>query len=414
MIEYVSLDSILTFHRGITFKPEDKVEVGSENSVVCYRTKNIQKELDESDLLAVPSGFVKRDELYVKKGDILISTANSWELVGKCVRIDEPQYTSTIGGFISLLRPNAKLINPDYLYRFVSMAQTQHTIRHLGKQTTNISNLDRIRFLKIKIPLPPLETQKQIAAVLEKADQLRKDCQQMEQELNSLAQSVFIDMFGDPVTNPKGWEVKSIGSTFDVLTDYHANGSYEVLQKNVELLGSGYALMVRTTDLEKNNFVDGVKHISEHAYNYLRKTKIYGGELIVNKIGSAGKLYLMPKLNRPVSLAMNQFMVRFDEEKALPVFMYHLLATKAGANAIQKKVKGAVTKTIRKDALREIEMPIPPIDKQDFFCTVISKQTLILEENLILKEQLEREFNSLMQRAFKGDLNLKPTKTNAA
>jgi type I restriction enzyme S subunit len=410
VIKEVTLDSILTFIRGITFKPEDKVEVGSANSVVCLRTKNIQKELDERDLLSVPERFVKRDELYVKKGDILISSANSWNLVGKCVRVNETLHTSTIGGFISLLRPDVEFIDPDYLYRFLSMDETQNKIRHLGKQTTNISNLDRVRFLQIKIPLPPLVTQKQIAAVLEKSDQLRKDSKKMEQELNSLAQSVFIDMFGDPVTNPMGWEVKDIGSTFDLLTDYHANGSYEVLQKNVELLDEGYALMVRTTDLEKRNFVDGVKHISEHAYNYLKKTKVYGGELIVNKIGSAGKLYLMPFLERPVSLAMNQFMVRFDQEKAFPVFMYHLLSTQGGANAIQKKVKGAVTKTIRKDALREIEMPIPPIDKQEAFCEIIAKQVLLLDDHIALKDQYDQEFNSLMQKAFKGELSLKSTK----
>ncbi len=77
---------------------------------------------------------------------------------------------------------------------------------------------------------------------------------------------------------------------------------------------------------------------------------MFGNELIVNKIGSAGKVYLMPVLNRPVSLAMNQFMIRFNEEIASSVFMYYLLTSKGGTQAIQKKVKGAVTKTIRKDA----------------------------------------------------------------
>lgn len=268
------------------------------------------------------------------------------------------------------------------------------------------------KFLKeTYIPLPPLETQKKIVAVLEKADQLRKDCKQMEQELNSLAQSVLIDMFGDPVTNPKGWEISDIGSTFLLLTDYHANGSYEVLQENVELLEQGYALMVRTTDLEKNNFTTGVKYISEHAYNYLTKTKVFGGELIVNKIGSAGKLYLMPTLNRPVSLAMNQFMVRFDEKKALPVFMYHLLSSQHGFHEINKKVQGAVTKTIRKDALRSIEMPIPPVSKQKIFCEFIEKQNVLLSEQSALLEQYQLQFNALMQKAFNGELNLDNAKT---
>lgn len=308
-----------------------------------------------------------------------------------------------IGSTLAKLSFDLEQVNTEYLGRFL-----QSKFRELRENCTGatIPHISKPFLVSLKIPLPPLETQKQIAAVLEKADQLRKDCKLMEQELNSLAQSVFIDMFGDPVTNPKGWEVKNIGSTFSTLTDYHANGSYEVLQQNVELLDEGFALMVRTTDLEKNNFVDGVKYISEHAYNYLKKTKVYGGELIVNKIGSAGKLYLMPVLNRPVSLAMNQFMVRFNQEKVLPVFMYHLLSTQGGENAIQKKVKGAVTKTIRKDALREIKMPIPPIKKQQEFCKILSEQTLLLKENIELKVQFENAFNSLMQKVFKGELKL--------
>tara|TARA_R110002033_G_scaffold162930_3_gene199811 strand:- start:10635 stop:11846 length:1212 start_codon:yes stop_codon:yes gene_type:complete len=290
----------------------------------------------------------------------------------------------------------------EYLYfALLQMDSSKSTDRAVMGATLN-----KKKMAELEIPLPPLKTQKQIAAVLEKADQLRKDCQKMEQELNSLAQSVFIEMFGDPMTNPKGYEVRDIGSTFLLLTDYHANGSYEVLQENVELLEQGFALMVRTTDLEKNDFINGVKYISEHAYNYLTKTKVFGGELIVNKIGSAGKLYLMPKLNRPVSLAMNQFMVRFDEEKALSVFMYHLLSSQHGFHEISKKVQGAVTKTIRKDALRSIEMPIPPVNEQRTFCEFIEKQNNLLNEQKALAEQYQLQFNALMQKAFNGELNL--------
>ncbi|WP_337164538.1 restriction endonuclease subunit S [Vibrio fluvialis] len=258
-----------------------------------------------------------------------------------------------------------------------------------------------------KIPLPPLEIQKQIAHILEKADQLRKDCEQIKQELNCLSQSVFIDMFGDPVTNPKGWKVQNIGNTFKLLTDYHANGSYEILQENVSLSSEGYALMVRTTDLEKNNFTDDVNYISEHAYNFLSKTKIYGNEIIVNKIGSAGKVYLMPVLNRPVSLAMNQFMIRFDDNLANSVFMYYLLTSKGGSQAIQSKVKGAVTKTIRKDALREIQLPIPPKHKQDEFSQYIERHQKVFEDQKSLVVLYEQQFNALMQKAFKGELKLK-------
>ena len=79
-------------------------------------------------------------------------------------------------------------------------------------------------------------------------------------------------MFGDPSKNKKGWDIYEIDEYLEFLTDYHSNGSYESLRDNVTLLDSpNYALMVRTTDLENNNFEKDVKYIDEHAYNYLEK-----------------------------------------------------------------------------------------------------------------------------------------------
>lgn len=181
-------------------------------------------------------------------------------------------------------------------------------------------------------------------------------------------------MFGNPYKNEKGWEIAEIGKYLNILTDYHSNGSYETLRDNVTLLDiPSYALMVRTTDLENNNFENEVKYIDEHAYNHLEKSKVFGGEIIINKIGSAGKVYLMPYLNRPVSLAMNQFLLRFDEEKVNHIFLYNLLLTPYMQSKIKEKVRGAVTKTITKDAIREINIIVPPISLQKEFVEFVKQ-----------------------------------------
>ncbi|MGP4957891.1 hypothetical protein, partial [Pseudomonas helleri] len=77
------LGEVISFIRGVTFTPEDQVEPLSDGSTVVMRTKNVQVAgLDQSDLIAVPSGFVRRKEQSLREGDILVSSANSWELVG--------------------------------------------------------------------------------------------------------------------------------------------------------------------------------------------------------------------------------------------------------------------------------------------------------------------------------------------
>jgi type I restriction enzyme S subunit len=214
-------------------------------------------------------------------------------------------------------------------------------------------------------------------------------------------------MFGDPSKNDKGWEIAEIGKYLNVLTDYHSNGSYESLRDNVTLLDTpNYALMVRTTDLGNNNFEKDVKYIDEHAYNHLEKSKVFGGEIIVNKIGSAGKVYLMPFLNRPVSLAMNQFLLRFDENKVNHIFVFNLLLTPYMESKINESVRGAVTKTITKDAIREIQIIVPPIQIQKEFVEFINQVDKLKFEFEMQQSltELENNFNSLMQKAFNGEL----------
>ena len=177
-IEIVKLGDVADYIRGITFKPADVVPAHSPDSVVCMTTKNVQATLDESKLTAVPPRFVKRAEQYLQCGDILISSANSWNLVGKATYVPKLSYAATAGGFISILRAQDEKVDPRYLYNWVSSGATQHRARLCARQTTNIANLDRGRFLGLKIPLPPLPEQRRIAAILDKADAVRRKRQQ--------------------------------------------------------------------------------------------------------------------------------------------------------------------------------------------------------------------------------------------
>jgi type I restriction enzyme S subunit len=107
---------------------------------------------------------------------------------------------------------------------------------------------------------------------------------------------------------PSDWAIDKLGNNIKVLTDYHANGSYEVLKKNVTLLDEpNYAIMIRTTNFEKNCFDSDFKYISREAYEFLKKSSVFPNDILMNKIANAGSVYLMPDLKKPVSLAMTFF-----------------------------------------------------------------------------------------------------------
>ena len=144
-----------------------------------------------------------------------------------------------------------------------------------------------------------------------------------------------------------------------VLTDFHSNGSYETIAQNFKLLDEkDYAYMVRTTDLETNNFSDNVKYMSKSSYEFLSKSKVYGGEVLINKIGSPGRTYLMPKLDMHVSLGMNLFLLRLKGDVIDENTLYLFLNSTVGKNIIQRKVNGTVPLTIDKKAIRSLYAPV--------------------------------------------------------
>ena len=197
-----------------------------------------------------------------------------------------------------------------------------------------------------------------------------------------------------------------LGKITSTLSDFSANGSYATIAENFTLLDEvDYAYMVRSTDLEKSDFVNNVKYVSKHSYEFLDKSKLFGGEVLINKIGSPGRVYLMPNLNRPVSLGMNLFMLRLNKKENISEkFLWTYLNTDFGQKIIKRKVNGTVPLTIDKVAVKSLYVPIfsqPLVELIEKFVVdseskiSLSKELYIKAENILLKEigLLDKEFS---------------------
>ena len=148
--------------------------------------------------------------------------------------------------------------------------------------------------------------------------------------------------------------LEKIGKYIDVLTDYHSNGSYESLKRNVTLLDQeDYALMVRTLNFERDDFYDNLIYVNKHAYEYLSKSKVFPDDILTNKIANPGSIYIMPDLNRPVTCGMNLFLIRFNS-LVNQRYMYYCM--KNAEPHIKSLAHGTTTKTITKEDVRNIEL----------------------------------------------------------
>ena len=213
----VPLGEIADLIRGITYKPTDVCDANAASAVACMRTKNVQEALDESDIVWIPDSLIRNPAKYLRPGDILVSSANSWNLVGKGCWVPELKYPASAGGFISILRGNPDAVDLRYLYHWIISPQTQAKLRSYSNKTTNISNLDHGRTLATEIPLPPLDEQRRIAAILDKSHSIQSLYIQRHQMMQALINSMLISDFGSPSEWPLRWEMQKLGDCCECL-----------------------------------------------------------------------------------------------------------------------------------------------------------------------------------------------------
>lgn len=397
----VKLGDVAQFIRGINFKPDDVVPVGTDGTVACMRTKNVQELLDCGDVWGVSESFVRRPEQMLNKGDILVSSANSWNLVGKCCWIPDLPWRTTFGGFISALRADSKQTDPRFLYWWFSSERTQALLRSFGQKTTNISNLNIDRCLNLSIPFPPLFEQRRIAAILDQADALRVKRRESLAQLDSLTQSIFIEMFGDPSTNPKGWVVNPLSNFISTVT----NG----LTRRRSASDEGVDIVLRLRDI-RSGWIDfsDVNRITLEPSEAKRYCVSSGDLLFIRVNGNpdyVGRCAIFEGHSEPVFFNDHIMRVKVDPTRIHSVFLAFLLNNKHGKNEIAKYRKtSAGQHTINQDGLGKIQISTPPIALQTEFVhrmESIGRQKNVFSESLA---ELDALFASLQHRAFRGEL----------
>ncbi len=162
---------------------------------------------------------------------------------------------------------------------------------------------------------------------------------------------------------PNNWQYTRVQDIASYITDYVANGSFATLKKNTKTFKTkNYALFVRTMDLT-SNFKGECSYIDKASYDFLEKSKLYGGELILPNIGgSIGKAFLMPDLNMPMSLAPNSIMIKFLHPIMNKFFSY-VIQSPYGANFLRDTKGGTATPKFSKTELRNMVILLPPIEE---------------------------------------------------
>lgn len=248
-----------------------------------------------------------------------------------------------------------------------------------------------------KLLLPPLPIQQKIASILDQADVLRKKDQQLLAKYDELLQVVFYDMFGDPVRNEKGWEVKKLGSlTKRIVVGHVGPTSHGYVEKGIPFL--------RTQNVRENfiNYED-MNYISEDFHKKLSKSKINFGDILISRVGvNRGMAAIVPKDLNQANCA--NVVIVGKSELFNSLFISFVLNNTFGRGAAFGYSVGSAQGVVNTQIVKVWPIIYPTVELQNQFSTIAQN---IQQQKKQVKQQLQQSealFQSLLQRAFKGDL----------
>lgn len=400
----VKLGNMCDLQNGFAFSSDDYIE--SSNTFNC-RMSNIRPN-GSFDILYnpkyLPDEYVEKYKNYIlKDGDIIIAMtdmANDPKILGV------PTIVDTKGFNLLLNQRVGKLFNIDSNKLHIPFLKIVLSSPTYKKYYKNFSggglqlNISKEHILNIQIPLPPLPDQIRIAEILSKAEALIAQRKESIRLSDELIKSTFLEMFGDPVKNEKGWEI----ILFEKILS--SNPQIGTIQPAKEI---GQQLVVRVGELgdKKVNFKKS-KYVTlekQELEKYLLKT---GDLLLARAIGSEehlGKASLFYEIDESVVYDSHVMRLRFDKLKVIPEFVYNWLKSKGGREQFMAQAgRTSVQFNINSKQIQKIQIPIPPIALQNKFAQTVEKIESVkrkYEEGL---KELENLYHSLSQRAFKGEL----------
>lgn len=177
-----------------------------------------------------------------------------------------------------------------------------------------------------------------------------------------------------------------LGDICEKVTDYVASGSFAALKENVLITNEeNYAIMVKTADFS-NGFTKALTYTDKRGYDFLKNSNLFGGELILSNIGSIGKVFKVPYLDRPMTLASNTVMIKTATPE-LTDYLYYYFLSPAGYKSLLSISSGTSMLKFNKTELKKLEIPIPDIDKQRRIIAVMDKVSNLIS---LRKQQLAK------------------------
>ncbi|BFT94108.1 MAG: hypothetical protein MNSN_05210 [Minisyncoccus archaeiphilus] len=291
---------------------------------------------------------------------------------------------------------------PKFLFYYFSsdFFQKQKNKLSIGATQKAINNE---KFKEIVIPEISYEDQKNIVRILDQADVIRQKRKQAISLLDDYLKSVFLEMFGDPVKNEKGYSMKKISDIAIKEKNGIKAGPFGSSLKKEFYVKSGYKIYGQEQVI-KNNFNYGDYYINEEKYCQLESCKIQQGDILISLVGTFGKISVVPDNFEPGIINPRLMKITPNQTIILPLFLKELLINETTQKQIKGMSHGGTMGIVNVGIVKNIKIIVPNIEEQKQYLQIKKKIGLIKQSMLAQSMELENQFQSLMQKAFKGEL----------
>lgn len=329
---------------------------------------------------------------FLEKGDLLV--ARMPDPLGRaCVFPGDPKPSVTAVD-VCIVRPDTSAVDTHWLKWVINSPRFRSKIERYATGTTR-KRISRKNLQKIPLELPPLPEQRRIAAILDKADAVRCKRRQTLDLADQFLRSAFLDMFGDPVTNPKGWPIEKLG---DLLT-FVTSGS----RGWAKYYSEAGAAFLRIQNVGRNRLLlDDLAHVVPPDTKEAERTRLQAGDVVLSITADLGRAAVVPESLGPAHV--NQHLGLLRVEGIEPLYLAEFLVTDGAQLQFRSLDTGQTRSGLNFNDLKRLKIPLPPMELQEDFASMHSKSELRRAQYSHLLSESKGLSRSLTQRAFRGEL----------
>jgi type I restriction enzyme, S subunit len=332
----------------------------------------------------------------MEPGDILFSHINSVEHIGKCAVYRGTPEKLVHGMNLLCLRCDTAKLLPEFAKYLIRGPEFRTRLSNFINKAVNQASVSIGNLKTIPVSVPPLAEQRRIAEVLDRAEALRAKRRAAITQLDTLTQSIFLDLFGDPATNPKTWPDSTIGNMAEQVTD----GEHLTPKRTTEGIKLLSARNIRDGHIDFKN----VDYIGPEEYDRIRgRCNPSLGDVLISCSGTIGRVASV-NTDEPFALVRSVALVRPKREAVTTEFLENYLRTPALKARMLRRANASSQANLFQGQIRELPIFVPPVTLQrDFARRVAAVEKLKTAHGASLTN-LDVLFAAIQHRAFQGEL----------